>query len=110
MINTTKIEQLKCDVGTDIFLELASHFANELEQQIKSLKLVSTENKDGQDSIHDTLHTLKNTASLYGADSLANMASQYYEKDDVNSVEVIELCIEISNSRRDFLKAISLGE
>jgi len=44
------------------------------------------------------------------ADSLANMASQYYEKDDVNSVEVIELCIEISNSRRDFLKAISLGE
>ncbi|WP_213609469.1 hypothetical protein [Pseudoalteromonas sp.] len=109
MINHTKLHKLRNDVGEDIINELIKHFINEVSQQLIQLQSYTVDIDYNQKQINDVLHILKNTTSLYGADSLFYITNANYEKGVVSEAELLEICKEISCSLESFEMLVQRG-
>ncbi len=71
------LAQLEQDVGSLTLVRLVNLFINELEEM--RVRLKNTIDEQGEDNIKDIMHVLKNSAALYGALTLAALASQLHD-------------------------------
>lgn len=109
MINHTKLHKLKGDVGEEVIYDLIKHFIDEVTQQQIQLQSYAVNIDYNQKQINDVLHILKNTTSLYGADSLFHITNANYEKGVVSKAELLEICKEISCSLESFEILVQRG-
>ena len=70
------LAQLEQDVGSLTLVRLVNLFINELEEMRVRLKNAIEQDED---NIKDIMHVLKNSAALYGALTLAALASQLHD-------------------------------
>jgi|TARA_B100001059_G_scaffold10256_1_gene8344 HPt (histidine-containing phosphotransfer) domain-containing protein len=71
------LAQLEQDVGSLTLVRLVNLFINELEEM--RVRLKNAIDEQGEDNIKDIMHVLKNSAALYGALTLAALASQLHD-------------------------------
>lgn len=109
VINYTKFQKLKSEVGEGIINELIKHFIDELTRQQEQLHCYAADIDNNQKQINDVLHILKNTTNMYGADSLFHMANDNYEKGEVSKVALLEICSEITCSVTSYEKLVQRG-
>ncbi|ATC82876.1 MULTISPECIES: Hpt domain-containing protein [Pseudoalteromonas] len=71
------LAQLEQDVGSLTLVRLVNLFINELEEM--RVRLKNAIDEQDEDNIKDIMHVLKNSAALYGALTLAALASQLHD-------------------------------
>ena len=71
------LAQLEQDVGSLTLVRLVNLFITELEEM--RLRLKQAIDEQDEDNIKDIMHVLKNSAALYGALTLAALASQLHD-------------------------------
>ena len=81
------LAQLEQDVGSLTLVRLVNLFINELEEM--RVRLKNAIDEQDEDNIKDIMHVLKNSAALYGALSLAALASQLHDYPPVTIEENI---------------------
>ncbi|AZN32166.1 Hpt domain-containing protein [Pseudoalteromonas sp. Xi13] len=81
------LAQLEQDVGSLTLVRLVNLFINELEEMLTRLDAAIEEKN--VDKIKEIMHVLKNSAALYGAMTLAALASQLHDSPPVNTKENI---------------------
>ncbi len=81
------LAQLEQDVGSLTLVRLVNLFINELEEM--RVRLKNAIDEQGEDNIKDIMHVLKNSAALYGALTLAALASQLHDYPPVTIEENI---------------------
>lgn len=79
--------QLEQDVGSLTLVRLVNLFINELEEM--RVRLKNAIDEQDEDNIKDIMHVLKNSAALYGALTLAALASQLHDYPPVTIEENI---------------------
>ncbi|MDC9496078.1 MULTISPECIES: Hpt domain-containing protein [unclassified Pseudoalteromonas] len=81
------LAQLEQDVGSLTLVRLVNLFINELEEM--RVRLKNAVDEQDEDNIKDIMHVLKNSAALYGALTLAALASQLHDYPPVTIEENI---------------------
>ena len=81
------LAQLEQDVGSLTLVRLVNLFINELEEM--RVRLKNAIDEQDEDNIKDIMHVLKNSAALYGALTLAALASQLHDYPPVTIEENI---------------------
>lgn len=81
------LARLEQDVGSLTLVRLVNLFINELEEMLTRLDAAIEE--QNVDKIKEIMHVLKNSAALYGAMTLAALASQLHDSPPVNIKENI---------------------
>lgn len=81
------LAQLEQDVGSLTLVRLVNLFINELEEM--RVRLKNAIDEQDEDNIKDIMHVLKNSAALYGALTLAALASQLHDSPPVTIEENI---------------------
>ena len=71
------LAQLEQDVGSLTLVRLVNLLFNELEEM--RVRLKNAIDEQGEDNIKDIMHVLKNSAALYGALTLAALASKLHD-------------------------------
>lgn len=104
MINWVRVEELRDEVGTDAFGEVATLFLEEVEEAIVRLKADA-----GRDHLPDELHFLKGSALSLGFENFAAMCQADEKRAvtlGVKSVDLVALLDCYQRSKVKFLERL----
>lgn len=105
ILDTTLMASMKADLGEDCQRRLLGLFAEEL--QMLSARLEKAMTDKSRDDISAVTHIWKNSAAMYGAQDLADLARQLNEDPPEAEAALIESATRVLVSAKDTWKGVS---
>ena len=95
--------------------ELKKGYLKKLEDMILSFKILLNDNKVNIEELYLKVHTISGTSGMYGLSELSNNSTEFEFylkplKEEINSIDMIELKDKLSNFINYIEKVVLIGE